>query len=140
MVPVTHGQLWQSHHSPQEAEMVGTRQSLPPHGSWEVPMGTGGAEDTPCFVSPPGSSNEVAAPSLSPSLRVRDVTLWSQHTEMAVKQGGGSGVTLWSSADGGGGEKVTAPPLSPTGAHSAVPSPQTGGDTALPAPRAAARR
>lgn len=46
MVPVTHGQLWQSHHSPQEAEMVGTRQSLPPHGSWEVPMGTGGAEDT----------------------------------------------------------------------------------------------
>lgn len=68
--------------------MVGTLQSLPPMDSWEVPMGTGGAEDTLRFLSPPDSSNEVTAPSLSPSHRVRDVTLWSQHTEMAVKQGG----------------------------------------------------
>lgn len=74
---------------PQEGGVVGAPQSSPPpiDGRRGVPGGAGSAEGTLRFLPPTEGGNEVT--SLSPSRRVRDVTLWSQQTEVAVRNGGG---------------------------------------------------
>lgn len=84
VVPVTRRQLW----SPGGGGGGGTAVVPPPmDGRRGVPGGAGSAEGTLRFLPPTEGGNEVT--SLSPSRRVRDVTLWSQQTEVAVRNGGG---------------------------------------------------